>query len=132
MGAGYRQVMYRNGAWVDVGGGPGSSSSYDDIQDAPIKNIKGSSVENYVSLPGLSYGHYNLTGYYKEDSGGDMQQTTNPIDILVMVDEVTGEKIITYETVNNREIVHHMLVYDGSTLVKHEISRPGDIFWKED
>lgn len=133
MGTGYRKVMFRNGERIDLDTPSGSGSdNYNDLSNTPIKNIAGSSPQNFVSLAALEFGHYKLTGYYKEDASGNVLQATTPIELLVTQDAQTGEKLITYQAVSNHEVKNHVLVYSNGSLTDHIISGTNELYWVED
>ena len=132
MSTGYRKVMFRDGQRIDLDSpSGGGSNNYNELLNTPIKNIAGSSPQNFVSLAGLEYGHYRLTGYYKEDVDNTLQ-TSSPIELVVTQDEKTGEKLVIYQTVYNHELKNNVLVYADGSLVDRIVSGTGDMYWSED
>ena len=107
-----------------------TGASYNDLADQPVINAVGKTPETFVNLAGLEYGHYSLTGYYKEDSTGDVEQAEHILDVVVMPDEVTGKKVVVYPTVENGEYIINIITYENSLVISHVKQRPGASYWK--
>lgn len=108
-----------------------SSASYNDLADQPVVNAVGKTSETFVNLAGLDVGHYSLSGYYKMDSSYDIEQANYVMDILVMIDEVTGKKTLTYPTVENGEHVINIVTYVNGMVELFTKQRPGVAnYWK--
>ena len=107
-----------------------TGASYNDLADQPVINAVGKTSETFVNMAGLEYGHYSLTGYYKEDSTGDVEQAEHILDVVVMPDEVTGKKVVVYPTVENGEYIINIITYENSLVISHVKQRPGASYWK--
>lgn len=107
-----------------------SGASYNDLADQPVINAVGKSAAQFVNLAGLEYGHYSLTGYYKEDSTSDVEQAQYVVDLLVVPDAETGKKVIIYPTVENGEYVTNIITYENNVVISHVKQRPGASYWK--
>lgn len=107
-----------------------NGASYDDLVDQPVKNAVGKTPETFINLAGLDVGRYSLSGYYKMDSSYDVEQTNYIMDVIVMIDEITGKKTLTYPTVENGEHVINIVTYEDGSIVSHTKQKPGVNYWK--
>ena len=107
-----------------------SGASYNDLADQPVINAVGKTEDAFVNLAGLEPGHYSLVGYYKEDSLSDLDHAMHVVDVIVMIDEVTGKKVLVYPTVENGEYITNILTYENNVVISHVKQRPGASYWK--
>ena len=115
--------------WAVVGG-EGSQPSYDDLADKPVLNAVGKTPETFINLAGLEAGHYTLSGYFKYDGSSDVDHSAIPLDVLVTVDETTGQKVITFPTVENGTYITNIVTYENNVAVSHVKQSPGVNYWK--
>lgn len=107
-----------------------SGASYDDLTDQPVKNAIGKTQETFVNLAGLDVGRYSLSGYYKLESSYDVEHTNYVMDVIVMFDDVTGKRTLTYPAVENGEYVINIVTYENGSVVSHIKQKPGVNYWK--
>lgn len=106
--------------------------------NVPIKNVKGSSQAHFINVAELDYGHYNLSGYYKLDSSSQIANASNPIDLLVIQDEATKKKNVTYKTIEDGLLYVHTIIYGVDASIesssKHSLNDPqlrAKLLWQE-
>lgn len=113
---------FYGGGGINSGGG---TDNYNELSNTPIKNIHGIDAGSPIILSGLSYGHYNLTGFYKQDSGSDIQDAQNDaIDVLVIKDKDNGHKTILYHTVESGKPFLNTIAYSASGIVSSHTKFP--------
>lgn len=108
------------GSFYGGGGVPGGggTSNYDDLKNAPIQNLKGSTQSRYVNLSGLDSGHYSLTGYYKNDSQSELQSTIEPIDMIISRDNSTDRLVAQYYTVEEEVLYVNLISFENGMVYK--------------
>lgn len=115
------------------GGGTVATSNYNELANAPVKNIGVTGEGVYTSLPGLTYGHYSLTGNYKIDSSDDIITTNVPIDLLVYQDDKTGNKIEQYFSSEDGHTILNTYIYDKNNQLveksKTDLMEKGTPLW---
>ena len=109
---------------------PLESGNYDQLDNQPVQNARGT-ADNNVVLSGLDFGHYTVSGYYKEDSTSESKVTSMPLDVMVMPDADSGDKVVSFPIVNHGIYEIHILTYHDGSLVNHDIQVPGSMFWKQ-
>lgn len=116
------------------GGGGSSSADYDKIINAPVKNIGSSSTITNLSL--LDVGHYNLKGAYKTIASDEIVYPNESyLDVLVLKDTATNNKVVQFFTVEDSETYINIFIYDGEgNLVKaarRSLTAPSYSSWEE-
>lgn len=107
------------------GGIGGGTDNYDELANVPVKNVHGIDAGSPIILSGLGYGHYNLTGYYKQDSGSQLENAENDaVDVLVIKDKITGYKTILYYTVEDGITFLHTIAYGANGIVSSHTKFP--------
>lgn len=94
------------------------TSSYDDLENVPIKNVTGNDQNAFVNIAGLTLGHYNVSGYYKLDNTSELLNTnTCCLDMIITMDSETNDRVAVYDIVENNDVFTYVITYHG-TLVK--------------
>lgn len=97
----------------NVSGGSGTSN-YNELSNKPIANLVGLTAINFSTL---TVGLYNIRGNYifnKED--GEIKSFPSPVFVKVLLDTVSGDKIVTYDVYENGKHLTYSIDYfaDGS------------------
>ena len=107
------------------GGIGGGTDDYNELSNVPVKNVHGIDAGSPIILSGLGYGHYNLTGFYKQDSSSEIHDAQNDaIDVLVIKDKETGYKTILYYTIQLGTPFLNTIAYGASGIVSSHTKFP--------
>jgi len=97
------------------GSGGSGTTDYNELINTPITNVSGLSEDLFLNLRYLECGEYSLTGYFKTNALGDTRHAETPISLLVTLDTSTGDKIIQYTEVRDKETYLHTISYDSES-----------------
>ena len=111
-------TSFYGGGCVVVNGGSGSSD-YNDLVNAPIQNLTGTSIQPVV-FSELDFGNYSITGYRRYNQNDTVYLEPTPTFVQVFEDEITSKKIVRTEIFENGEYFMVALIYesDGSYFMK--------------
>ena len=111
--------------------GTGKNTDYNNMANVPISNISGTE-QNPIYFEVLDYGHYNLTGSFKILQDGQVFTINTPLDIMITKDAQTGDKIVTYETIESGKLKRTIIDYIGLHQAQIEkIDFNQSIMWSE-
>lgn len=99
-----------NNLYLDIGG------ERHILTERPVVSVNGSSSAAFIMLSGLQVGHYSLTGYYKLDSSSEIKHTSNVLDVVVCLDELTSKKVVTFPSVTGGLYQINKITYNGSSV----------------
>lgn len=104
--------FYGNAATSSSGGGSGTSN-YNELSNKPITNLVGLTS---VNLATLNLGLYNIRGNYIYSSADTEVKSFNaPMLLQVLLDTVTGNKIVTYDLYENGKHLTYTITYSSET-----------------
>ena len=100
-----------------------SQNDYNLLKNTPIVNIQGISPMGYVNLSGLLAGHYMLKGFYRLVLGSELKNSPDSLEVRVFDGFEAGEgsariKVITFDVLENGELVHHKYTFKNSVLIE--------------
>jgi len=107
--------FYGRGGGASSGGS--GTSNYNELSNKPITNLVGLTA---INLSSLTVGLYNIRGNYifnAED--GEVKNFPSPTFVKVLLDTVSGDKIITYDIYEEGKHLTYSIDYhsDGSCKV---------------
>jgi len=106
--------------------------SYNDFKDRPIKNLYGFDVDTFVVLSYLPAGRYNLRGYYRLDPYLELKDTgSNYYDVIISYDIETGNKVITFDTMENGVYFTNTVIYNEENRVQSTSHRASGLYWED-
>jgi hypothetical protein len=104
--------FYGRGGGTGTGGS--GTSNYNELSNKPITNLVGLTA---INLSTLTIGLYNIRGNYIFNAeGGEVKAFSSPTFVKVMLDTVTNDKIVTFDTYENGKHLTYSIDYfnDGT------------------
>lgn len=106
--------------------------SYDDFKDIPIKNVYGSSINDFVILSQLQVGRYNLKGYFRYDPYLELYNTGNSYyDVNICYDDKTGNKVAVFKTMEDGIQFTNTIIYNNQNRVQSTSHYINGLYWED-
>lgn len=104
--------FYGRGIGSSISGS--GTSNYNELSNKPITNLTGLTA---INLSSLTIGLYNIRGNYVFNAkDGEVKSFASPTLVQVLLDTITGDKVVTYDIYENGKHLTYSIDYlsDGS------------------